>query len=287
MLTTACQHLNIDATSTKALRVLHLDLRARPALAQHQMVLKSSKLIVQRHANTTTVQGGITAAMPGGSFLGALVSGYLTDKLGRKKAIQIGCAIWIIGSIISSASQNIGMLIAGRFINGVAVGICSAQVPVYVSELAPPSKRGRVVGSQQWAITWGILIMYYISYGCTFLTGAQAFRIPWALQMIPAIILVIGLVFLPESPRWLARNDRWEETQAVLTLVHGKGDPNSPFVKLELDEIRQMIDFERQNADVSIAELFRPRMLNRLHIGIFTQIWSQLTGMNVMMYYIT
>jgi fucose permease len=88
-----------------------------------------------------------------------LCKGYLTDKLGRRRSIQIGCAIWIIGSIICAASQNIGMLIAGRFINGVAVGICSAQVPVYVTELAPPSKRGRVVGSQQWAITWGILIM--------------------------------------------------------------------------------------------------------------------------------
>ncbi|KAH4612425.1 hypothetical protein HBI26_150120 [Parastagonospora nodorum] len=234
-----------------------------------------------------SVQGGITAAMPGGSFVGALVSGYLTDKLGRRRAIQIGCAIWIIGSIISCAAQNIGMLIAGRFINGFAVGICSAQVPVYVSELAPPSKRGRVVGSQQWAITWGILIMYYISYGCVYMDGAKAFRVPWALQMVPAIFLAIGIVFLPESPRWLARHDRWEETHAVLTLVHGKGDPNSPFVKLEMDEIKQMIEFERQNADVSVMELFKPRMINRLHIGIFTQIWSQLTGMNVMMYYIT
>ncbi|KAF1844463.1 high affinity glucose transporter [Cucurbitaria berberidis CBS 394.84] len=233
------------------------------------------------------VQGGITAAMPGGSFVGALISGYLTDKLGRKKAIQIGCMIWMIGSAISCASQNIGMLIVGRFINGLSVGICSAQVPVYVSELAPPSKRGRVVGSQQWAITWGILIMYYISYGCTFLDGPTAFRVPWGLQMIPAVILAIGILFLPESPRWLARHDRWEECQAVLTLVHGHGDPHSPFVKLELEEIKQMIEFERQNADVSVAELFRPRMLNRLHIGIFTQIWSQLTGMNVMMYYIT
>ncbi|EDU43577.1 AraJ Arabinose efflux permease [Pyrenophora tritici-repentis] len=236
---------------------------------------------------TADVQGGITAAMPGGSFVGALVSGYLTDKLGRKKAIQIGCLIWIIGSIISCAAQNIGMLIGGRFINGLSVGICSAQVPVYISELAPPSRRGRVVGSQQWAITWGILIMYYISYGCSFLDGPQAFRVPWALQMIPALILGLGLVFLPESPRWLAKHDRWEETQAVLTLVHGKGDPNSPFIKLEMDEIRQMIEFDRQNSDVSWAELFKPKMLNRLHIGIFTQIWSQLTGMNVMMYYIT
>jgi sugar porter (SP) family MFS transporter len=193
----------------------------------------------------------------------------------------------MIGSIISCAAQNIGMLIVGRFINGLSVGICSAQVPVYVSELAPPSRRGRVVGSQQWAITWGILIMYYISYGCSFMTGEKAFRVPWGLQMLPAVVLGIGLLFLPESPRWLARHDRWEETHAVLTHVHGHGDPNSPFVKLEMDEIRQMIDFERQNADVTFMELFKPNMINRLHIGIFTQIWSQLTGMNVMMYYIT
>lgn len=125
--------------------------------------------------------------------------------------------------------------------------------------------------------------MYYISYGCQYMDGTKAFRVPWALQMIPAIILAIGLVFLPESPRWLARHDRWEETQAVLVLVHGKGDPNSPFVKLEMDEIKQMIEFERQNSDVSFTELFKPRMINRLHIGVFTQIWSQLTGMNVMM----
>ena len=103
------------------------------------------------------VQGGITASMAGGSFVAALFSGFLSDILGRKKAIMIGAVIWVIGSTIVSAAQNIGMLIVGRFINGFCVGICSAQVPVYISELAPPSKRGRLVGAQQWAITWGIM----------------------------------------------------------------------------------------------------------------------------------
>lgn len=179
------------------------------------------------------------------------------------------------------------MLIVGRFINGLSVGICSAQVPVYVSELAPPSKRGRVVGAQQWAITWGILIMFYISYGCSYLSGTAAFRVPWGLQMIPAVGLYIGLLFLPESPRWLAKHDKWEECHDVLTLVHGKGNPDTPFVRLELSEIREMIEFEKRNSDVSVMELFRPKMLNRLHIGVFTQVWSQLTGMNVMMYYVS
>lgn len=99
---------------------------------------------------------------------------------------MIGCVFWIIGSTIICASQNIGMLIAGRVINGFAVGIESAQVPVYISEIAPPTKRGRLVAFQQWAITWGILILYYISYGTSFLGednsrnwNAAVFRIPW------------------------------------------------------------------------------------------------------------
>ncbi|EHY57886.1 high affinity glucose transporter [Exophiala dermatitidis] len=236
------------------------------------------------HSDT---QGGITASMPGGSFVGALASGFLSDIFGRKRAIQIGAVIWCIGCIIVCAAQNIGMLVAGRFINGFSVGICSAQVPVYVSELAPPSKRGRVVGAQQWAITWGILIMFYISYGCSFIDGNAAFRVPWGLQMIPAIILFFGLFFLPESPRWLARNDRWEECHGVLALVHAKGDRNNRFVLRELQEIKDMCEFERRNADVTYLELFKPNMIWRTHIGVFTQIWSQLTGMNVMMYYIT
>jgi hypothetical protein len=102
--------------------------------------------------------------------------------------------------------------------------------------------------------------------------------------MLPAIFLFFMLFLLPESPRWLARKDHWEDCHAILTLVHGKGDPNNAFVQLELKEIKEMCEFERNNADVTYLELFKPNMINRTHIGVFTQIWSQLTGMNVMMY---
>ncbi|KAK3346957.1 general substrate transporter [Lasiosphaeria hispida] len=235
---------------------------------------------------TDGVQGGITAAMPGGSWLGALISGVVSDKFGRKRSIQMGSWVWIVGSIVVCASANIPMLVLGRAINGFSVGICSAQVPVYISEIAPPSKRGRLVGFQQWAITWGILIMFFICYGCSFMQGTAAFRVPWGVQAIPAALLWLGLIFLPESPRWLAKKDRWEETKDVLTLVHGNGDPNSSWVHRELEEIREVVEFERANADVSYFELLTPHMINRTSIGVFTQIWSQLTGMNVMMYYI-
>ncbi|KAI9712589.1 MAG: hypothetical protein M1828_001655 [Chrysothrix sp. TS-e1954] len=215
---------------------------------------------------TSLNQGGITAAMAAGSWLGALISGFISDTLGRKKSIIIGCVIWVIGSIIIAASQNIGMLVVGRIINGLC----------------------------QWAITWGILIMFYISYGCAYIGGQNSnnyntasFRVPWALQMIPAIFLFCMMFFMPESPRWLARKGRWDECLQVLALVHAKGNKNAPLVQFEYDEIKEMVEFERQNADVTYLELFKPNMINRTHIGIFTQIWSQLTGMNVMMYYIT
>lgn len=99
---------------------------------------------------TSNTQGGITASMAGGSWLASLFSGFISDAFGRKKAIMLGAVIWVIGCIIVSASQDIPMLIVGRIINGFCVGICSAQVPVYISEIAPPSKRGRLVGAQQW-----------------------------------------------------------------------------------------------------------------------------------------
>ena len=216
--------------------------------------------------------------MAAGSWLASLVSGFVSDAFGRKKAIMIGAVIWVIGCIIVAASQNIAMLIVGRVINGFCVGICSAQVPVYITEIAPPSKCGQLVGAQQWAITWGILIMFYISYGCSFIDGPAAFRIPWALQMIPAIILFFGMMVLPESPRWLATKDRWEECEKVLILTHGKGDPNSPWVAKEFSEIKEWLEIERQSKSVSYMELFSPRYINRTHIGLFTQIWSQLTG---------
>ncbi|KAI8629981.1 high-affinity glucose transporter [Xylariaceae sp. FL1651] len=233
-----------------------------------------------------SLQGGITAAMPGGSWLGALFSGWLSDRLGRKTSIQTGALIWIIGSIIIAASMNIPMLIVSRVINGFSVGICSAQVPVYISEISPPSKRGRLIGMQQWAITWGIAIMFFLCYGSSFIRGEAAFRLPWGLQIIPAALLFLGLCVLPESPRWLAKKDRWDEAKEVLILVHGKGDPDAPIVAKEMAEIREVIELDRHHADVSWFELVQPRMINRVHIGLFTQIWSQLTGMNVMMYYI-
>lgn len=100
----------------------------------------------------------------------------------------------------------------------------SSQIPVYLAELSPARIRGRVVGIQQWAIEWGILIMYLVSYGCSKVEGPASFRIAWGVQAVPALILLGALCFFPESPRWLASKDRWEQCLDVLTLLHGHGE---------------------------------------------------------------
>ncbi|KAK0671869.1 general substrate transporter [Cercophora samala] len=240
-------------------------------------------------------QGGITASMPAGSLLGSLVSSFLADKYSRKVALQVSCVLWIIGSILMTAAQNVAMLCIGRVVCGFSVGIASAIVPVYQSEIAPKEIRGRVVSLQQWAITWGILIQYFIQFGAAHGTGGgpsdpdqptAAFRIPWGVQMVPAVILFVGLFFFPYSPRWLASKDRWEEALQVLANLHGNGDVRHPKVLAQYQEIEDALQFEREQAVSSFKALIEPRMLKRVALGMSIQMWSQLCGMNIMMYYI-
>jgi len=239
-------------------------------------------------------QGGITCAMPAGSLVGALASSFIADKFSRRVAIQIASIIWIVGAILQTASNGIALLVVGRIVAGVCVGIASAIVPVYQAEIAPKEIRGRVVSLQQWAITWGILIQYFIQYGASFSDGGPkapnqgtaAFRIPWGIQMVPAFILFAGMFFMPYSPRWLASKDRWEEAIQVLAHLHGGGDVNDPKVLAEYQEIEEALRFEREEAVSSYKALVEPRMLKRVILGMSIQMWSQLCGMNIMMYYI-
>ncbi|KAK9458631.1 uncharacterized protein V1516DRAFT_657044 [Lipomyces oligophaga] len=232
------------------------------------------------------VQGAITSAMAAGSFFGSLISGRLSDHLGRKYAIQSGAAIWILGAIIQTTVVSTAQLIIGRFIGGIAIGICSSQVPVYIAELSPKKIRGRLVGTFQWAITWGVLIMFFIGYACSFLSGNKSFRIAWGLQIIPGAVLFGALLFFPESPRWLATRDRWDEAHSIIAHIHGSRDLAHPEVLLDMDDIREVVRIDRLSKKVSLADLFAPDSRRRTIVGCMAQFWQQVTGINVMMYYV-
>ncbi|PHH68172.1 hypothetical protein CDD80_200 [Ophiocordyceps camponoti-rufipedis] len=147
-------------------------------------------------------QGIITASMPAGSLAGALSSAVLADRFSRKVSLQLGCLLWMTGSAVQSAAVNIPMLCVGRALAGLCVGIASSVVPIYQSEIAPKEIRGRAVSLHQWAITWGILMQFFVQYGVAesvdggpndAMQSTAAFRIPWAVQAVPGAVLAVGL----------------------------------------------------------------------------------------------
>ena len=117
-----------------------------------------------------TTQGGIGAALAGGSVIGAIMAGPVSNRIGRRDAIAFACFWWLLGTAIQAGCNGVGMLVVGRFINGICVGITSSQVPVYLVEISKKEKRGSIVVIQQWAIEWGIFIMYFVGYGMLRLT---------------------------------------------------------------------------------------------------------------------
>ena len=129
--------------------------------------------------------------------------------------------------------------------------------------------------------------MYLVSYGCSInIKGPAAFRIAWGVQAIPGFILGISLFFFPESPRWLASKDRWEEAHTVLANLHANGDVNNVVVIAELEEVREAVKLASESKDIGYLGLFGPKMWKRTLVGVSVQVWQQLIGGNVMLYYL-
>lgn len=242
----------------------------------------------QRYFNhpSSALQGFITSAMSLGSFFGSLASSFVSEPFGRRASLMICSIFWIIGAAVQSSSQNRAQLIIGRFISGLGVGFGSSVAPVYGSEMAPRRIRGFIGGMFQFSVTLGILIMFYISYGCLHINGVGSFRLAWALQIIPGLLLFFGLFFIPESPRWLAKQNYWDEAEAIVADIQAKGDRHNPDVMIEISEIKDQLLVEEHVKNFSYAKLFNKKYLPRTIVAVSAQVWQQFTGINVMMYYI-
>lgn len=230
-------------------------------------------------------QGGIGSALAAGSILGSIGAGWVSNKWGRRDSIMFACLWWLIGTAIQVATNGTASLVMGRLLNGVCVGITSSQVPVYLAEIAKKEKRGSIIVIQQLAIEWGIFIMYFIGYGCSFITGDASFRTAWAMQFIPCVMLMCGLPFLPRSPRWLAKVDRSEEAIKTLASIQAGGNVDDPLVVAEWKEITEVLALERQ-AGTGWRKFVANGMWRRTVAGISVQAWQQLSGANVMTYYV-
>lgn len=154
-----------------------------------------------------TGQQLVTSAIIVGAIVGAWSSGRLSDRLGRKRAIMLAGAVFAIGAVLAAAAPEVWTLGLSRLVLGFAVGLAAQAVPVYVAELAPPDRRGGLVVLFQLAITMGILAAYLAGY-----VLADNWRWMFGLGLVPAVALLLGMISLPESPRWLSSRDRTTPT---------------------------------------------------------------------------
>lgn len=220
------------------------------------------------------VTGAVVSLYDIGCFLGAMSTGYLADVCGRERTLSIASAVFIVGAVIQAASDSITQITIGRVILGYGVGACAAGVPLYVSEIAPPKIRGRIIGIEQMILCFGELVAFWLNYGFFQLSTPDWWRIPLAIQILPAAVLAWGCwCWVPPSPRWLVAQDRHECAREVLARFHG-----DEAAELEMAEIAESVAFERAVATATWSDMFRKPVLRVTLLGMGVQFFQQITG---------
>ena len=224
------------------------------------------------HLAPLTEEFLVSAALIG-AVCGCVLSGRVTDAIGRRSTILITAGVFSVGSIVSAIAPNVGLLVVGRLAVGLAIGVASYTAPLYIGEIAPPNLRGGLVTLNQLAITVGILLSYVVD---ALFAPNQSWRWMLASGVLPAIALELGVVFLPESPRWLLLHGFRE--RATKTLARIRATENNG---AEIDEILE----HAQTGSGKIAELLRPMTMRVIFLGAGLAVIQQVTGINTVIYY--
>ncbi|GAA5926007.1 hypothetical protein JCM1841_006787 [Sporobolomyces salmonicolor] len=239
----------------------------------------------------SNVRSGLIVAMLSiGTLFGALIGATLADRLGRKKAVMIDCSVLIVGTIIQVASVSAWyQVMIGRIITGLGVGALSAVIPLYQSETAPKEIRGSLVATYQLMITAGILVAYCISIGTRYVSeGGASWRIVCSLNILWALILGVGFIFAPESPRWLMGEGRPAEAEKSLARIRGVSvEDNEYSVRTAYLEMEAAVKREANMDKFNWIDCFKPKdkMLYRTLLLMTLQAGQQLTGANYFFYY--
>lgn len=216
-----------------------------------------------------------------GCILGVAVSGNLADKVGRKNSLLLTALLFLISAIASAIAYSYIFFVVARIIGGIGVGAASMLSPLYISEISPANKRGTLVTLYQLAIVLGINIVFFFNYKVAqYSTEAWNVDFGWRYmvgsEVVPAILFFIALLIVPESPRWLLKKGREEEALNVLTKVN---------TEEQAIKVLQDIDLALKKEKGTFKELFEPGLRMAMLIGIILALFSQITGINSIMYY--
>lgn len=232
-------------------------------------------------------QGTIVGLVCVGALIGALVSGKLADTIGRRLSISAAAFFTCVGTVIEiSSSTNWPQFAVGRLITGLSIGALSVVVPMYQSESVPAVIRGVVVSSYQLLITLGIWTAEMVNWGTEKMDTSASWRIPNGLSFAWALILGVGILFLPESPRFAYSRGKTEQARNDIARLVGR-PTDSTEVQKQINDLQSKLDEEqRHTADLKWTEIFTgPRMFYRTTLGIVLQAGQQLTGANFFFYF--
>ncbi|KAI0092609.1 general substrate transporter [Irpex rosettiformis] len=246
-----------------------------------QVVVDSS------HPNHATLQSFVEI----GCLVGALSNLWVGDRIGRRKTIVLGGIIMIIGAILQTTSFSYAQLVVARIITGLGNGLNTSTVPSYHAECSPASSRGSFIMLEGSLITFGIMISY-VYFALFWAKGSSAqWRVPIALQILFAVIMIVGIFYLPESPRWLAKEGRNVEALAVICALEDK-EHTDPSVQQTYLGIKEAVAAESRSATgkSAITEIFTGgpnQNFRRAALGVIIQCFQQITGINIITYYAT
>ncbi|KAJ5625938.1 hypothetical protein N7510_002247 [Penicillium lagena] len=238
------------------------------------------------------LSANIVSTLQAGCFFGALGAAPAADKWGRRNSLIGSAVLAIIGiTMQTAASGHLTCMYIGRLITGFGVGGASMINPLYVAENAPRAIRGGLTGLYQLFIAAGIMIAFWINYGSLLhISGPAMYIVPLAMQGLPAVLLLVGMLLCNESPRWLAKQDRWEEARATLAKVRAL-PADHPYIEQEFQAIATQLEHERALVGGSgfwdlMKEMWLiPGNRKRALISIFLMICQQMTGTNAINYY--
>jgi MFS transporter, SP family, galactose:H+ symporter len=227
----------------------------------------------QFHVGTLLLEV-ITSWVTLGAMAGALVAGWMADRLGRRLTIIAAAILFVIGALGEALAPGTPVLVIGRLVVGFGVGVASVAAPLYASELAPARIRGRMISLYQLAITMGIFVAYFADY---LLTQGDRWRLMLGISAVPAALLFLAILPLPDSPRWFVKMGRHDEARAALDKVEQGRDIDA--------ELAEMEELNRHEATGGWKAVFAPTWRKPLMIGVTLAVLQQFTGINAIIYY--
>ncbi|MDR2066260.1 MAG: sugar porter family MFS transporter [Endomicrobium sp.] len=245
-------------------------------------IISSAILFIQQEMALTSLQEGVVvSSILFGAMIGACLITPLSDKYGRKKMLLICAFIFVVGAIFSASSVNMLLLTSSRVFLGVAVGGASALVPLYISEMAPARRRGSLATLNQVMITIGILLAYLVAL--FYVNVANGWRLMIGFAAIPAGIVFLGALFLPESPRWLFEKGKEDQSINVLKRlrINKYNQPDLDLISKEIQEMREAVSQEKGGFKDLTKKWVRPALVAAVGIAVF----QQFVGINTVIYY--